>query len=80
MASDRLQNFARIEDSMNVIAGRIERLGMVYKEVLGRTPTDDLLIDELVAAASILTAAATQLKTIDYDPAPPFEDPDPDAP
>jgi len=75
MASDRLQNFAQIETALNTISGRIQRLGMVYKEVAGRTATDDMLIDELIAAASVLTAAATALKSVEYDPTPP-EDPD----
>jgi len=73
MASDRIQNFAQIETALNTISGRIQRLGMVYKELTGRTPTDDMLIDELIAAASVLTAAATALKSIDYDPTPPDE-------
>ena len=75
MASDRLQNFAQIETALNTISGRIQRLGMVYKEVSGRTATDDMLIDELIAATSVLTAAATALKSVVYDPTPP-EDPD----
>ena len=79
MASDRIQNFAQIETALNTISGRIQRLGMVYKEVTGRTATDDMLIDELIAAASILTAGATALKAIAYDPTPP-EDPDEPAP
>jgi hypothetical protein len=75
MASDRIQNFAQIETALNTISGRIQRLGMVYKEVTGRTPTDDMLIDELIAAAAVLTAAATALKSIAYDPTP-FDDPE----
>ncbi|MAV55632.1 MAG: hypothetical protein CMJ28_06730 [Phycisphaerae bacterium] len=76
MASDRIQNFAQIETALNTISGRIQRLGMVYKEITGRTPTDDMLIDELIAAAAVLTAAATALKSVAYDPTPPPEDPE----
>ena len=76
MASDRIQNFAQIETALNTISGRIQRLGMVYKEVAGRTATDDMLIDELIAAASVLTTAATALKSVAYDPTPPEEDPE----
>ena len=76
MATDRIQNFAQIEAAMNSISSRIQRLGMLYKEVVPRTTTDDALIDELIAAAGVLTAAATALKAIEYDPAPPFEDPE----
>ena len=71
--NDRLQNFAQIETAMNTISGRISRLSILYKEVAGRTPTDDALIDELIAAASVLTAAATALKTVVYNPTPPEE-------
>lgn len=60
---------------MNTISGRINRLAILYKEVAARTPTDDALIDELISAASILTAGATALKSIAYDPTPPDEEP-----
>lgn len=66
--NDRLQNFAQIETAMSTISGRIQRLGVLYKEVAPRTATDDALVDELIAAATVLVAAATTLKSIVYDP------------
>lgn len=66
--NDRLQNFAQIETAMTTIGGRIQRLGILYKEVSPRTTTDDALVDELIAAANVLVTAATALKNVVYDP------------
>lgn len=70
---DRLQQFAALEAALNTINSRIARLGYVYKEIQPRTAVDDGLIDELIATSAALSAAATSLKSVAYDPTPPEE-------
>ena len=65
---DRLQQFAAIEANLTQIKTRIDRLGYIFAVAVPRSTTDEGLIDELVVAASALTAAAEGLKNVVFDP------------
>ena len=57
--TDILKSLARIES-------QVANLANTYASVEARTPIDDALIDQFLAKAAELSAAATALKTITY--------------
>ena len=71
-----INQFASITNNMALISGSIGDLAYNFKEVAERTALDDANIDLLVASANEMIAAATALKSIEYDPTPTVEDPD----
>ena len=60
--------FADILKSLSRIESQIANLDNNYSSVEARTAIDDALIDQLVAKAAVLSAAAEQLKTVTYTP------------
>jgi len=60
--------FADILKSLSRIESQIANLDNNYSSVEARTAIDDALIDQFVAKAAVLAAAAEQLKTVTYTP------------
>ena len=59
-------NFARITKNLLAIESEINGLADGFANETARTNLDEALIDQLVAKASELQAAATALKSIAY--------------
>jgi len=66
--------FASLTQALATVQGGLGTLAYNYKEEAPRTALDDAHIDLLVASANEMIAAATALKSIEYDPTP--TDPD----
>lgn len=62
--------YAKAAQSLALLEGVLKELETTFSTVKQRTVVDDTMIDGLVASANALSAAALQLKTIDYVPAP----------
>jgi len=63
-----IAQYSKAAQSLAVINGILAELGVGFAEVQARTPVDDAMIDALVAAATELASAATELKTITFQP------------
>jgi len=66
-----IHQFASITRNLSSTAGVLTDLARQYKENAPRTTLDETHIDLLIAQAQAMIVAATELKSIEYDPTPP---------
>jgi len=66
-----LLTFGEILKTLARLETYIQGLNEYYTQAEARTPIDDALIDQFLAKAAALEAAAAALKTVVYNPTPP---------
>ena len=67
---DTIFTFASLTQALSTVQGGLGTLGYAYKETAPRTELDEAHIDLLIASANEMIAAATALKSVEYDPTP----------
>ncbi len=77
---DTIFTFASLTQALATVQGGLGTLAYNYKEDAPRTALDDAHIDLLIASGTEMIAAATALKSIEYDPTPIPPEEDPEAP
>ncbi len=68
-----VSEYSRIASNMAAIAQILGQLAIKFETLEARNAVDDAMIDALVAASTEMTASATALKSVVYDPTPPDE-------
>ena len=66
--SSTTYQYAKAATSLATLESILIELSNTFTVVQQRTTVDDAMIDALVASANALSSAATQLKTIVYNP------------
>ena len=67
---DTIFTFASLTQALATVQGGLGTLGYAYKETAPRTELDEAHLHLLIASANEMIAAATALKSVEYDPTP----------